>query len=161
MLSPSRRQVIYALLTRSPLEIIADSPFDLHVLSTPPAFVLSQDQTLQYIYWRTLMALFCFVLTMFPLPELLFLVSRASSMHRTSGVFTLHCLVFKEHSVLRQLLYINRFFNSCQQLFFHCLSCLLKIWNNQLTYVITKLRMRQQFFLFSLPDATFISYHSV
>ena len=25
------------------------SPFDLHVLSTPPAFVLSQDQTLQWI----------------------------------------------------------------------------------------------------------------
>ena len=24
-------------------------PFDLHVLGTPPAFVLSQDQTLQYI----------------------------------------------------------------------------------------------------------------
>ena len=26
---------------------VACSPFDLHVLSTPPAFVLSQDQTLQ------------------------------------------------------------------------------------------------------------------
>ena len=24
------------------------SPFDLHVLSTPPAFVLSQDQTLKF-----------------------------------------------------------------------------------------------------------------
>jgi hypothetical protein len=24
-------------------------PFDLHVLATPPAFVLSQDQTLQFI----------------------------------------------------------------------------------------------------------------
>ena len=24
------------------------SPFDLHVLSTPPAFILSQDQTLEY-----------------------------------------------------------------------------------------------------------------
>ena len=37
------------LLTRSPLTTHpkADGPFDLHVLSTPPAFVLSQDQTLQ------------------------------------------------------------------------------------------------------------------
>jgi hypothetical protein len=37
------------LLTRSPLEHPASRafPFDLHVLSTPPAFVLSQDQTLQ------------------------------------------------------------------------------------------------------------------
>ena len=24
------------------------TPFDLHVLSTPPAFILSQDQTLEY-----------------------------------------------------------------------------------------------------------------
>ncbi len=37
------------LLTRSPLIHGAStaSSFDLHVLSTPPAFVLSQDQTLQ------------------------------------------------------------------------------------------------------------------
>ena len=35
------------LLTRSPLEHpLKGPPFDLHVLSTPPAFVLSQDQTL-------------------------------------------------------------------------------------------------------------------
>jgi hypothetical protein len=33
------------LRTRSPLGIA--TPFDLHVLGTPPAFVLSQDQTLQ------------------------------------------------------------------------------------------------------------------
>ena len=50
LLSPSRRQVVYALLTRSPLNSKKASflllPFDLHVLSTPPAFVLSQDQTL-------------------------------------------------------------------------------------------------------------------
>jgi hypothetical protein len=48
MLSPSEGQVAYALLTRSPLGIMPkqNSPFDLHVLSTPPAFVLSQDQTL-------------------------------------------------------------------------------------------------------------------
>jgi hypothetical protein len=37
------------LLTRSPLIHPASwaSPFDLHVLSTPPAFVLSQNQTLR------------------------------------------------------------------------------------------------------------------
>ena len=37
------------LLTRSPLSTGASSgfSFDLHVLSTPPAFVLSQDQTLR------------------------------------------------------------------------------------------------------------------
>ena len=50
MLSPSKGQIAHALLTRSPLGIIANSPFDLHVLGTPPAFVLSQDQTLHNIY---------------------------------------------------------------------------------------------------------------
>ena len=42
------RQVAHVLLTRPPLRIKTNpySPFDLHVLSVPPAFVLSQDQTL-------------------------------------------------------------------------------------------------------------------
>ena len=42
--SPARGHIIYALLTRLPLSIAAS--FDLHVLGTPPALVLSQDQTL-------------------------------------------------------------------------------------------------------------------
>ena len=50
-LSPTSRQVTHVLLTRPPLEISKasskDFPFDLHVLSTPPAFVLSQNQTLR------------------------------------------------------------------------------------------------------------------
>ena len=44
------------LLTRySPVRHLVfteiNTPFDLHVLSTPPAFVLSQDQTLQKNYF--------------------------------------------------------------------------------------------------------------
>ena len=48
LLSPSERQVAHVLLTRPPLIKGASSlsPFDLHVLGVPPAFVLSQDQTL-------------------------------------------------------------------------------------------------------------------
>ena len=47
-LSQSQGQVTHVLLTRSPLIHPASwaSSFDLHVLSTPPAFILSQDQTL-------------------------------------------------------------------------------------------------------------------
>ena len=49
-LSRRRGQVTHVLLTRSPLIHTTPkdsaSSFDLHVLSTPPAFVLSQDQTL-------------------------------------------------------------------------------------------------------------------
>ena len=58
LLSPSERQVTHALLTRPPLSLLVFppkssvklAPFDLHVLGTPPAFVLSQDQTLCYLY---------------------------------------------------------------------------------------------------------------
>ena len=57
MLSPSEGQVAHALLTRSPLRVIANSPFDLHVLGTPPAFVLSQDQTLRNIIYEERLAL--------------------------------------------------------------------------------------------------------
>ena len=53
LLSPSTRQVTHALLTRPPLTFqslgFMKSPFDLHVLGTPPAFILSQDQTLMLI----------------------------------------------------------------------------------------------------------------
>ena len=54
-LSQSQGQVAHVLLTRSPLiPPEGVSPFDLHVLSTPPAFVLSQDQTLRRCHhWKT------------------------------------------------------------------------------------------------------------
>ena len=48
-LSQSVRQVTHVLLTRPPLTSLEQAPInplDLHVLGTPPAFVLSQDQTL-------------------------------------------------------------------------------------------------------------------
>ncbi|WP_207643843.1 hypothetical protein, partial [Desulfitobacterium hafniense] len=43
----------YLLLKHSVLDT---GPFDLHVLGTPPAFVLSQDQTLHKIYEEHLIA---------------------------------------------------------------------------------------------------------
>ncbi len=45
-LSRAHGQVTYVLLTRSPLDSFS---FDLHVLGMPPAFILSQDQTLHLI----------------------------------------------------------------------------------------------------------------
>ena len=55
LLSPTERQVPHALLTRSPLSKTPKdlTPFDLHVLGTPPAFVLSQDQTLKKLYLKS------------------------------------------------------------------------------------------------------------
>ena len=52
LLSQALRQVAYVLLTRSPLSYkkqASCTSFDLHVLGTPPAFILSQDQTLHLI----------------------------------------------------------------------------------------------------------------
>ena len=54
---PLLRVRSHVLLTRSPLSIHIFHPkmkvmylsFDLHVLGTPPAFILSQDQTLHPI----------------------------------------------------------------------------------------------------------------
>ena len=50
-LSPTSRQIPHVLRTLTPLDIVCiatnNIPFDLHVLSTPPAFVLSQNQTLR------------------------------------------------------------------------------------------------------------------
>ena len=46
-LSPAGRRIIQVLLTRAPLySSLRTFSFDLHVLSTPPAFILSQNQTL-------------------------------------------------------------------------------------------------------------------
>ena len=58
LLSPSEGQVAHALLTRSPLSLPSflteiskvGASFDLHVLGMPPAFILSQDQTLNKLY---------------------------------------------------------------------------------------------------------------
>ena len=46
-LSTTRGKITYVLLTRAPLGWVAPTAFDLHVLSAPLTFVLSQDQTLQ------------------------------------------------------------------------------------------------------------------
>ena len=55
-LSPTFRQIAHVLRTRAPLNKICIATnlvsFDLHVLSTPPAFVLSQNQTLREKFVR-------------------------------------------------------------------------------------------------------------
>ncbi len=56
-----QRQVTHALLTRAPLYSFHRSgnfSFDLHVLGTPPAFILSQDQTLHLNLSKGLIPLF-------------------------------------------------------------------------------------------------------
>jgi hypothetical protein len=63
------------LLTRSPLGLTpkGNPPHDLHVLGTPPAFILSQDQTLH---------------------------KRSLYLAQKNQQAMLHSLVFKEHIVV-------------------------------------------------------------
>ena len=58
------RQVAHVLLTRPPLVSLPKEShsLDLHVLGTPPAFVLSQDQTLTKKFNHLLKLLWVFVL---------------------------------------------------------------------------------------------------
>ncbi len=60
VLSWTEGQVAHVLLTRPPLTATPKGcdPFDLHVLSTPPAFVLSQDQTLTKLLGSSRLALY-------------------------------------------------------------------------------------------------------
>ncbi len=79
--------------------------FDLHVLSTPPAFVLSQDQTLHKIYEEPWLAL-NYLLKKLPIAMLFIpidVLNKKLKVSQTSGLIMLHdylhCLVFKEQSV--------------------------------------------------------------
>ena len=58
LLFPWYGQIAHALLTRPPLTKQPKSfgSFDLHVLSMPPAFILSQNQTLKFNCLKSLLA---------------------------------------------------------------------------------------------------------
>ena len=63
LLSQTKRQVLYALLTRPPWLSRCKHrfPIDLHVLSILSAFILSQDQTLRSIFsYSSFLLLFLF-----------------------------------------------------------------------------------------------------
>ena len=111
LLSPSERQVAHALLTRSPLSHLGflteisklRASFDLHVLGTPPAFVLSQDQTLKYGILAAFPQLkpiraVCHSLFKRIVRKLLRARSKNPSLVLFRISFYLHCLIYKVHS---------------------------------------------------------------
>ena len=99
------------LLTRLPLDLKEASflllSFDLHVLSTPPAFVLSQDQTL---HDRSFVWLDYFLPCSNSLPGI------ATS--HIGLIRSLYCSVFKEPSLFKRLDYLTTFISFCQMIFF-------------------------------------------
>ena len=121
-MSPSERQVAHALLTRSPLShpsLLSENSsvgasFDLHVLGTPPAFVLSQDQTLKYgiltASQRQIKPIRAVCHSLF---KRIVRKPFGSLKEPFSGAFRisfyLHCLIYKVHSQPRKALKINLF----------------------------------------------------
>jgi hypothetical protein len=121
LLSPSVRQVAHALLTRPPLRYFvvnySISPLDLHVLGTPPAFVLSQDQTLKLNIYSH----YCDF------------NNRLNLLKRINLLASLYCLVFKDHLISfpkslfclpassADLYYNIKICDLCQHLFYYFL----------------------------------------
>ena len=101
---------------------------DLHVLGTPPAFILSQDQTLIKSFpEHSESSLACFINVVYC--NLYFYWNKGlHSLNNLQKNFQglVHCLVFKFHfAVNQQLLYLITRFLLCQQLFsfFYFLFC--------------------------------------
>ena len=107
------------LLTRLPLDLKEASflllSFDLHVLSTPPAFVLSQDQTLHDRL---------FVWLDYFLPCSNSLLGIATS--HIGLIRSLYCSVFKEPSLFKRLDYLTTFVEVCQIIFLKSFSSLFR-----------------------------------
>ena len=120
------RQVTHALLTRPPLDRISASTnllsFDLHVLSTPPAFILSQDQTLiknlsrvQIWLWSlsipfTVLGLYqtcvCYVLF-----EILYLEFQGCHVVNFSRFFVVELISDNFYMLSHSVFFVNNFFN--------------------------------------------------
>ena len=104
LVSRTQGQVAHALLTRPPLirEPKLSSPFDLNVLCTPPALILSQDQTLEIWYLNSpagdkIKSRACLALSL-----LFFRVVfsfRIDKFQHLRALYSSYCSIFKDHFV--------------------------------------------------------------
>ena len=166
LLSPSTRQVTHALLTRPPLTLqslgFMKSPFDLHVLGTPPAFILSQDQTLM-LKWCLCPASFiwhCLLLIRVACQSFDQLACSWISLKILEFSGLHYCLFVKDHNLLlckslfircccsqRQLWYLIITAFVCQQLFLKSFSSWKTLFSVTGIYVNISVRLCQQLFL--------------
>ena len=98
--SPVRHSVISNFI---PKKSVANASFDLHVLSTPPAFILSQDQTLNKMVFKEPKSLKSYYRNFSKLQRnLRSSVSSFACLRTTksiSGAFRLsRCLIYKVHA---------------------------------------------------------------
>ena len=132
------RQVTHVLLTRPPLIHFPKetSSLDLHVLGTPPAFVLSQDQTLN--------------------KKFNLLTHKTYFNKRIAGlnVFYIFCSIFKDQIflvALKRLLNLITVSTSCQQLFKNFFSSLFRCFHVVISdeiYIIIYLIMYNPYYLY-------------
>ena len=130
LLSRSMGQVAHALLTRPPLshqKQASGASFDLHVLGTPPAFILSQDQTLMFMFFpnRTQAWLVpFFVFRRYCCRVVIFITPSQNSLwiFRSVLLFSFQCPLSLSNSCFcsyqRQLLYFITSSLLCQELFY-------------------------------------------
>ena len=103
------------------------SPFDLHVLSTPPAFILSQDQTLNKMVSKEPRLFKSLYWSSFQLQRNLTVVLQAQACLNNQiqiwcFVFSLRCLIYKVHAVHRRVLILphsNSFVKNFFQILFN------------------------------------------
>ena len=102
-------------------------PFDLHVLSTPPAFILSQDQTLNKMVSKQARRLIQITLLKLSLaskkldvaPQALLMLVDNFFVRFWCFVFLLRCLIYKVHATqLKRLLQATAWteYHSCKLL---------------------------------------------
>ena len=137
------------------------SPFDLHVLGTPPAFILSQDQTLM-LKWCLCPASFiwhCLLLIRVACQSFDQLACSWISLKILEFSGLHYCLFVKDHNLLlrkslfvcccysqRQLWYLIITAFVCQQLFLKSFSSWKTLFSVTVIYVNISVRLCQQLF---------------
>ena len=117
--SPVRHSVTMVFL---PKDSVQGASFDLHVLSTPPAFILSQDQTLVKSVCSVRMTLAIHPLLLFW--KSLASITRINNVRSEKFIFEFSGMVAVQLSMflfavsLRQLVYYISLAVACQQLFY-------------------------------------------
>ena len=89
----------------------SDTPFDLHVLGTPPAFILSQDQTLMFEWSRLTASCYLFQIFTWFCSFLNFLLKRTSGLLYYLIVNVLLPQKVSLYSLSHEIRHVNNFFS--------------------------------------------------
>ena len=173
VVSQTLGQVTHVLLTHPPLAFPASSPkwicwfssLDLHVLGTPPAFVLSQDQTLIFKSLNDCSFLFKIFVSKFIACELTSLfVWVFTPAHFSETLFSFQCTTSVRSFTSDSFYIISNSFVLCQELFW-IYFCLQVLNLTTVKYITRSFYLLQAFFeiffiSFCLPASVSLSLKS-